>query len=130
MWIKRVQTNTSYFLDRFKSGKILKSTGRLGSGFGHRVFNIDREKFVYDVESVGCRVFTLNGIDTQMSCELIEEPCEYYNIITDRHINMFANGILTSCSLNNIYPFDVKTMKFVKDGNRELRKIEDYDGIP
>lgn len=48
----------------------------------------------------------------------------FYNIITYKHINIFANGILTSNSLNNIYP--INNMKFIKD-NRELRSIEEFD---
>jgi hypothetical protein len=117
-----------YFLNKYKSGKIFKTTGQMGSGFGHRVFNMDKKKFIYDVESVGSRVYTLDGIDLHMSCERIDEPCEYYNIITEGHFNLFANRLLTSCSLNNIYEFDVDSMKFIKDG-RTPRTLSDYNGI-
>ena len=101
----------------------------MGNGFGHRVFNVDKKSFVYDVESVGSRVYTLDGIDLHVACERIDEPCEYYNIITERHINLFANRLLTSCSLNNIYKFDADKMKFIKD-NRRLRTISEYNNIP
>jgi hypothetical protein len=47
-----------------------------------------------------------------MIVNLNETSVDYYNVITDYHINLFANGILTSCRLNNIYP--IKNMKFVK----------------
>ena len=47
-----------------------------------------------------------------------------YNIITKQHLNCFANGILTSCRLNNMYP--IENMKFVKD-NRKLLRLEDKE---
>ena len=37
---------------------------------------------------------------------------------------MFANGILTSCRYNNVYP--IKDMKFVKDPNRTVITDENY----
>ena len=129
IWIQRKMNYDYYFLNKYKAGKIFKTTGQMGSGFGHRVFNMDKKRFIYDVESVGSRVYTLDGIDLHMSCERIDEPCEYYNIITEGHFNLFANRLLTSCSLNNIYEFDVDSMKFIKDG-RTFRTISDYDNIP
>ena len=61
-----------------------------------------------------------------LSKEIINETANFYNIITDKHINMFANGLLTSCRLNNFYP--IVDMKFIKD-ERTLRTIEEYDNI-
>lgn len=128
IWIQRKMNYGYYFLNKYKSGKTFKTTGQLGTGFGHRVFNMDKKKFIYDVESVGSGVYTLDGIDLHMSCERIDGPCEYYNIITEGHINLFANRLLTSCSLNNIYKFDVDNMKFIKDG-RTPRTLSAYNGI-
>ena len=127
IWIKKVETIDYWFLNKYKSGKVLKTTGKSETGWGHRTFDLNKNKFIYTTESVSDNIFTLDGIDTHISCERIEEPCEYYNIITERHFNLFANGILTSCSLNNLYP--IKDMKYVKD-NRALRNISDYDNIP
>ena len=59
--------------------------------------------------------------------EVIKEPVKYYNIITKRHLNCFANGILTSCRLNNMYP--IADMKFVKD-DRELLTYSDFAAVP
>jgi hypothetical protein len=94
---------------------------------GHRIFNVQR----------GC--FTnLNTPDTPLGTEsltdggrpvylvgdrLVERKARFYNVITSRHINMFANGILTSCRLNNMYP--IVDFKFVKDG-RKLRDIREF----
>ena len=127
IWIKKPEINDYWFLNKYKSGKVLKTTGKSETGWGHRTFDLNKNKFIYTTESVSDNIFTLDGIDTHMSCERIEEPCEYYNIITERHFNLFANRILTSCSLNNLYP--IKDMKYVKDG-RKLRDISDYKDIP
>ena len=127
IWIKKAESADYWFLNKYRSGKVLKTTGKSETGWGHRTFDINKNKFIYTTESVSDRISTLDGIDTHMSCERIEEPCEYYNIITEKHFNLFANRILTSCSLNNLYP--IKDMKYVKD-NRALRNISDYDNIP
>lgn len=89
--------------------------------------NMTKGKFIYTTESVGDLVFTLDGLDLSESCIRYEGTCKFYNIITERHFNVFANGILTSCSLNNMYP--IKDMKYIKD-NRELRGINEYSEIP
>jgi len=127
IWIKKAQATDYWFLNKYRSGKILKTTGKSETGWGHRTFDLNKNKFIYTTESVSDNIFTLDGIDTHMSCERIEESCECYNIITECHFNLFANRILTSCSLNNLYP--IEDMKYVKD-NRALRDISDYDNIP
>ena len=75
----------------------------------------------------GHRVFTTEGIDTVISSSYARCPkVNFYNIITDTHINLFADGILAGCSLENgLYP--VKDMKFVKDG-RSLRPYSEFEG--
>ena len=42
-------------------------------------------------------------------------------------MNVFAEGILTSCRLSNLY--DIQAMKYIKD-NRELASESDITGIP
>lgn len=59
--------------------------------------------------------------------KVVKETVNYYNIITDYHMNLFANGILTSLRLNNLYK--IENMKFVKD-NRELASREEFSSIP
>jgi hypothetical protein len=95
---------------------------------GHRIFNAQKNSFTnlntedtpFGTESLtdtGEPVYLVDG-------ELIEKRAMFYNVITVRHINMFANGILTSCKLNNIYP--IENMRFVKD-DRELRDISEFN---
>lgn len=46
------------------------------------------------------------------------EEVEFYNIFTYYHLNLFANDVLTSTSLNNIYP--IKDMKFIKEDRKPV----------
>ena len=59
-------------------GNIFNCTGP----HGHRMFNVTKQSFEYPMNCVGDEVYTIKGIVTVVSCELINEECEYYNIIT------------------------------------------------
>lgn len=109
LWIKKKQFNTYYFKCILEDGTILNLTGPKS----HRLFSVEDNKFIYGIDMVGKTTYTENGLVKVISCEKYEEECEYYNIITDYHMNLFANGVLTSCRYNNLYP--IQDMKFVKD---------------
>ena len=123
LWIKKVQTVDYMFDIKFASGNELKTTGPKG----HRAFNLDESKFVYLNDSVGQKVKTIDGEDEVVSCEKKTGEFEFYNIITDKHFNLFANGILTSCRLNNYRKFD--GMKFAEPPKVYHTK-DDFKGIP
>ena len=97
----------------------------------HRIFNKEAGKFTYpmtDDTPIGTTTMTCDGTETKLiRKEVINEDVDYYNIITNYHINLFANGILTSCRLSNLY--EIKDMKYVKD-DRELMTKEDYPNMP
>ena len=57
---------------------------------------------------------------------LIQRENLLNNVITNHHMNMFANGILTSCVFSNIH--SVKDMKYEKD-SVEVLTDEDLKGI-
>lgn len=124
IWIKKAQTIASYYRCKFANGTVLKLVG--SNGNCHRVFSIEDGAFIYATECVGKQIMTINGPTTLISCELIEEETEFYNIITDYHLNLFAEGVLTSCRLNNIYP--IIDMKFIKD-DRQIRPYEAYRDV-
>ena len=127
LWIKERDIAMAYNVIRFSNGVELKTID------DHRIFNREKGAFTYpmlDNENtpVGTHTFTANGEwVTLESKDVVHEKVAYYNIITDRHMNCFANGILTSCRLNNIYP--IKDMKFVKD-DRELIPYSVYAELP
>ena len=122
LWIKRKETTKKYNLLKFSDGTELRTISQ------HRIFNKEVGKFTYpmtDDTPIGTTTFNMNGEEVKLeSKEVIDDVINYYNIITEKHINMFANGILTSCRYNNIYP--IESMKFIKDG-RKLKNREDFN---
>ena len=64
---------------------------------------------------------------TLVKKEIVEEPVRFYNIITEYHFNLFANGISTSNRFSNMYL--IKDLKYVKD-DRKFTPYEEFEGIP
>lgn len=124
LWIKQPEIATYYYHCTFENGLTLDLTG--SSGNCHAVFNLDKNKFEYANKCVGQMVMTKLGASKLLSCEKVDEKVEFYNIMTNYHINCYANEVLTSSKLNNIYP--IENMKFVKE-DRELIPIESFDGV-
>lgn len=124
LWIKRPKTATYYYLCKFDNGTELKLVG--SNGKCHRVFSIDDGRFESATDCVGKMVMTEQGATKLASCERVDEEVEFYNIITNYHINLFANSVLTSCRLNNIYP--IEDMKFVKE-DRDLTLFEAFENV-
>lgn len=123
LWIKKVQSVDYMYEIKFASGNSISTTGPKG----HRAFNIDESKFVYMNDSVGQKVKTIDGTDEVVCCEKKTGKFDFYNIITDGHLNIFANGILTSCRLNNCRKFD--GMKFA-ESPKVCHQREDFKDIP
>jgi hypothetical protein len=122
LWIKCAQRKVGYHHLTLESGKTLDVVGT--NGKAHRLLDVDAEEFVWSTDMVGHRTMTIDGEDRLASCEWREELCEYYNIVTKHHINLYANDILTSCRYNNIYP--IRGMRFIKEP-REVIPFEAYD---
>lgn len=110
LWIKKKEYADKYNLLTFDNGIQLKTINQ------HRIFNKDAGAFTYpmtDATPVGTSTFMWNGMTPKLTSKnIIETPVAHYNIITEKHMNVFANSILTSCRYNNIYP--IVNMRFVK----------------
>lgn len=124
IWIKKVQTTHYYYQCEFDNGVTIKLVG--SNGKCHRVFNVDDNIFESATDCVGKNIMTENGISKLIKCEKVYESVEFYNIITNYHLNLFANSVLTSCRLNNLYP--IQNMKFVKD-NREYLSNDQFPNV-
>lgn len=97
----------------------------------HRIFNRQAGRFTYPMSEetpLGTVTFKVDGTSAMLiDKKIVPEPVKYYNVITDFHMNLFGNGILTSVGYNNLYP--IRNMRFVKD-NRLLIAKSEYEGIP
>jgi hypothetical protein len=123
IFVKREETHNKHNRFTFSDGTVLRTVG-------HHVFNKQAGAFtmlVRDTTPVGTITFNEFGEEvTLISKETIEEPVRFYNVWTQYHLNLFADGILTSNRFNNIYP--IRDMKFVKDA-RALRPLEEFANI-
>lgn len=141
LWIMKPLITNEYYENKYSNGSTLCTVGH--GGKAHRHFNIgnglldylseERDyaipagRFDYVNYTVGMNVMNVDGITQHLSC--VHKKCEdieYYNIITDRHFNMYANGILTSCRLNNLYP--IRNMVFQKECRNNDTSV--YEGLP
>jgi hypothetical protein len=123
IWIKAAEETNGHDVYTFSDGTRLRTVG-------HHVFNKEAGAFTklkYAETPVGTTTFNERGEEvTLISKEQVIETTRYYNVWTQYHLNLFADGILTSNRFNNIYP--IVDMKFVKD-DRELRSLDEFAGI-
>lgn len=124
LWIKEEEIALSYYHCIFENGTTLGLVG--SNGNCHAVFCLDDNCFEYANNCVGKMIMTENGATKLLSCEQKHEAVKFYNIITNHHINCYANGVLTSSKLNNIYP--IEKMKFVME-DRPIIPIEKFGDI-
>jgi hypothetical protein len=125
LWIKRCETGSQYNLLTFSDGTTLRTFDQ------HRIFNKQAGAFTYpmtDATPIGTITVNEHGEEiTLISKQVVVDTIEYYNVITDHHMNLFSDTVLTSCRFNNIYP--ILDMKFVKD-SRILRTRDEFENIP
>jgi hypothetical protein len=119
LWIKQAEKTNQYNLLQFSNGSSLKTISQ------HRIFNVEKGKFTYPMSTdtpVGTTTFTGNSYTTLTNKTTIKmdnnQSIKYYNIITNYHINLFANSILTSCRYSNLYP--IKDLQYVKENQLNL----------
>ena len=126
LWIQEKEKVPFYYELTFDDGTKLEVIG------DHKIYDVDLDKFIncieYDEFKVGSRTINDNNeIITLVSKERIEKENYAYNVITKNHINVFANSILTSWKINNLY--DIESKKYIKDNN--IPRVElDKDKIP
>ena len=124
IWIKVAEETNGRNIFKFSDGTELQTVG-------HHIFNKESGQFtklIYDETPIGTTTFNERGEEvTLVSKEAVyDTPTRFYNVWTQYHLNLFANGILTSNRFNNTYP--IVDMKFVKD-DRKLIDISEFDGI-
>ena len=121
-WIKVEQTTPRYCLVKFSNGAEVgfvgpgEHTRQSDGGRGyHRIFNKEAGAFTYvgtEETPNGTTTFAQDGtFPTVVSQEVVKKEVKFYNVITENHYNIFANGILTSCRLSNKYR--IENMRYI-----------------
>ena len=116
-WIEIAQTASVYNKLTFDNGATLGLVGEGGTQGYHRIFNEQARLFTHTgvpETPVGTITFAEDCTKPKLvKQELVHEEVEFYNVITETHFNLFANGILTSCKNSNKYY--IENMKYVTD---------------
>lgn len=124
IWIQKQKEAHEYNHLVFSDGSELDTVNQ------HRIFNVEKGKFTYpmtDDTPIGTTTFNSKGeFVTLVSKGIIKKKVEYYNIITNYHMNAFTGTILTSCRLSNLY--NIEDMQYQKD-NRELHDIRLFSEV-
>lgn len=127
-WIKVKQTAEVYNKLTFDNGSTLGLVGKGGTQGYHRIFNKQANMFTHTgvpETPIGTITFAEDKSEPVLvSQELVNEIVDYYNIITDKHFNIFANGILTSCRCSNLYK--IENMRYVDDRIMSDKEVEEY----
>lgn len=127
-WIKVKQTAKVYNKLTFSNGATLGLVGEGGTQGYHRIFNKQANMFTHTgvpETPNGTITFAENKSEpVLLTQELIHENVDYYNITTDKHFNLFANGILTSCRCSNLYK--IENMKYVGDRTMSDKEVEEW----
>ena len=119
-WIKVEEVASEYNKLTFADGRTLSLVGNGNcinsdrAGY-HRIFNKQAGAFTHtgtpDTPN-GTITFTDDSKELELvSQEVVHDTVKFYNLITDKYYNCFANGILTSCRLSNEYR--IEDMKYV-----------------
>jgi len=127
VWIVKPFSSSKHGLIKFSNGAEL---GTVADGRGHRLFNVGAGKFTHmmngDTPLGTITVDQYNQPVTVVGKTLVHQKTIFYNVIAHTHLNVFANGILTSTGLNNLYP--IEGMRFVKQDRVRRNRLE-FSGV-
>ena len=109
LWIRKLEIAQEYYEVKFSDGNELDIV------HDHRIFSTELNSF----ESIlklkpGMHTINCDGEEVEiLSIKKIKAPTLFTSVITDYHMNLYVNGILTGIKLSNLY--EIKNMKFVKN---------------
>lgn len=114
-WMIPKQTATEYWKITLSDGTVLKLVGPKdgpNKDKSHRLYNVTKQSFMYpqDFEKDDLTLKENGDLVKIVSCEKIFETVNFYNIASNKHINVYAEGVLTSNRLSN--RFEIKDNKY------------------
>lgn len=123
-WMIPERVATRYWEITLSDGTILNLVG--SNGKSHRLYNITKQRFDYpqDFEPSDLTLKEDGTTAYVLSCREIEKTVKFYNIASNEHINVYANGVLTSNRLNN--RFKIVDNKFTDEKVMTDKEVIDY----
>lgn len=123
-WMIPERVATKYWEIMLSDGTILNLVG--SNGKSHRLYNITKQRFDYpqDFEADDLTLKEDGTTARVVSCKQIEKTVKFYNIASHEHINVYANGVLTSNRLNN--RFKIVDNKFTDEKAMSDKEVADY----
>lgn len=120
LYIRKPLTEDYYHEVTFEDNKTLNVV------CAHRGFCANTNRFEKMIDSLGMSFMFEDGISRKIiSIVKHDTTVTHYHIITKFHMNLYAENVLTSIGLNNLY--EIRNMKFMKDFTREFREYSYYD---
>ena len=128
-WVTKQQIAHEYNLCKFSNGVEIGFVGQGGDIGYHRIYNDELKSFTHTgvkETPIGTHTFAQDGSKpTLIEQHIVKKQVRYYNVGTQKHINIFTNGILTSARLSNKYA--IKDMKYI--GERLISEQEEQEYI-
>ena len=128
-WVTKPQIAHEYNLCKFSNGVEIGFVGKGGDIGYHRIYNDELKSFTHTgvkETPIGTHTFAQDGSKpTLIDQHIVKKQVRYYNVGTQKHINIFTNGILTSSRISNKYA--IEDMKYV--GNRLISEQEEQEYI-
>lgn len=128
-WVTKQQIAHEYNLCKFSNGVEIGFVGQGGDIGYHRIYNDELKRFTHTgvkETPIGIHTFAQDGTKpTLIEQHIVNKQVRYYNVGTEKHINIFTNGILTSSRISNKYA--IKDMKYI--GNRLISEQEEKEYI-
>lgn len=121
-WMIPERIAATYWEITLSDGTVLNLVGPKA----HRLYNITKQRFDYP-QDFEANDLTLKEDGTAVHvvcCRDIEKTVRFYNIASHEHINVYANGVLTSNRLNNRYK--IVDNKFTDEKVMTDKEVSDY----
>lgn len=128
-WVTKPQIAHEYNLCKFSNGVEIGFVGQGGDIGYHRIYNDELKSFTHTgvkETSIGTHTFAQDSSKpTLIEQHIVNKQVKFYNVGTEKHINIFTNGILTSSRISNKYA--IENMKYV--GERLISEQEEQEYI-
>nr|DAR50656.1 MAG TPA: ataxin-1 binding protein [Caudoviricetes sp.] len=113
-WITTVHIADCYNLCKFSNRAEVGFVGMGGTDGYHRIYNDEAKAFTHTGVAetpIGTTTFAEDGTFPKLvKQQIVKKDVKFYNIGTEKHFNLFTNGILTSSRISNMYA--IKDMKY------------------